>query len=168
MDAPARWLRVEWPMTTMMLELLLASSIAGAMVLVAIQSNRHLQQRVQMLDGLSLGAGPKVAMMEYRAMTGMWPLSNEAAGYIAAPARGQGRVRSMSIRANGAVDITFSNYAAEMEGKILTLRAWQGLDPGLPVAWSCGRSSAAPLTPHATDRTTLRDDQLLSPCRGRP
>jgi Pilin (bacterial filament) len=165
MDARVRWLQIRWPTTTTMLELPISLGIIGAMALVAAHSYVRVQQRLYVLDAVSMAAGPTVGMMEYRAVTGEWPASNEQAGYSAESLMKGGQVESALIRNGGAVDLTFSSRAGDVAGKVLTLRAWQAGDAGLPVAWRCGHAGLPPLAATAVDRTTLSEDELLSTCR---
>jgi type IV pilus assembly protein PilA len=167
MDTRVRWLRIAWPTTTTMLELPVCLAIMGAMALVAAHSFARMPQHLQVLEAVSLLTGPRVASMEYRAVTWAWPVSNEQAGYSAGSLFKQGRLPSILIREGGAVDFAFSGSAGDLAGKIMSVRAWEGSDAGLPAVWRCGRASAAPLAAAALDRTTLSDDELPSPCRGR-
>jgi Pilin (bacterial filament) len=167
MDARARWLQVRWPTTTTMLELPICLAIIGAMALVGAHSFIRVQQHLQLMEAVSMAAGPTVSMMEYRAVTGDWPASNERAGYSARNHMKGGRVESALIRDGGAVDLTFSNRAGEVAGKVITFRAWEGGDAGLPVAWSCGHAGIPPLAATTVDRTTLSEDELSSTCRSR-
>src|SRR5579859_3394454 len=167
MDARVRWLQVEWPTATTMLELPIYLAIMGAMALVATRNFVHVQQRLHVLDAVSVLAGAKVASMEYHAVTGAWPTSNEQAGYSARSLMIQGRLQSVLIREGGAVDFMFSSGVGGLAGKIISVRAWEGSDAGLPAAWRCGHARVPPLVAASVDRTTLSDDELPSPCRSR-
>ena len=63
MKAHIRWLRTEWPTSTTMLEI-----------------------PIYLL--LSVMTGPRVTMMEYRAVTGAWPTSNSQAAFSDAMFKG--------------------------------------------------------------------------------
>jgi hypothetical protein len=167
MDARVRWLQVRWPTTTTMLELPICLGIIGAMALVGVHSFTRVQQHLHVLEAVSMAVGPTIGMMEYRAVTGEWPASNEQAGYSTESLIKGGRLESALVRDGGAVDLTFSNRADDLAGRVITLRAWEGGDAGLPVAWSCGHASVPPLAAAAVDQTTLSEDELLSTCRGR-
>jgi type II secretory pathway pseudopilin PulG len=159
MDVRVRWLQLQKPVTTTMLELLVCLGVMGAMIAVAAHSMYRVQQHLRVLEAVFLMSGPKIAMMEYRAVTGIWP----------SPYAGQDSVLpTETLREGGAVDYTLSARANDLAGKVLTIRAWQGAGAGdVPVAWLCGRARAAPLIAAGDDRTTLRDDELPSPCRAR-
>ncbi len=167
MDARLRWLRTRLPTTTTMLELPICLAIMGAMALVGVHGFARVQQRMYVLEAVSMAAGPTRSMMEYRAVTGVWPATNEQAGYSTESLVRGGRLESALIRDGGAVDLTFSNRAGDLVAGVVTFRAWAGGDAGLPVAWSCGYATVPPLASAAVDRTTLGEDQLLSTCRGR-
>jgi hypothetical protein len=167
MDARMRWLQLDGPPTTTMLELPIYLAIMGAMSLVATHSFERIQQHLRVMEAVSIMTGPKTAMMEYQAVTGVWPLSNEQAGYSDTSLVKEGRLRSVLIREGGAVDVTFSSRAGDLVGKVLSVRAWQGPTTDLPVAWRCGHARVTPLAAAAVDQTTLSDDELPSFCRGR-
>jgi pilin len=164
MDTRVRWLQIRWPTSTTMLELPICLSVIGAMTLVAFHSFVRAQQHLQVLEAVSMAAGPAVKMMEYRAVTGTWPSSNEQSAYLDAS---MGRLQSVLIRQGGAVDLTFSSRAGDLAGKVISFRAWEGTDAGLPLAWSCGHADVPLLLTAAADRTTLKDGELSSSCRSR-
>jgi type II secretory pathway pseudopilin PulG len=97
MDARVRWLQVRWPTTTTMLELPISLGVIGAMALVAAHSFVRVQQHLHVLEAVSIAGGATVRMMEYRAVTGDWPASNEQAANSASLMQG-GRLGSVLIR----------------------------------------------------------------------
>jgi type IV pilus assembly protein PilA len=168
MDVRVRWLRLQKPASTTMLELLVCLGVMGAMISVAAHSMHRVQTHLRVLEAVFLMAGPKTAMMEYRAVTGIWPSPNERAPFSSAHAEQESLLPTETLREGGAVDYTLSARANDLAGKVLTIRAWQGTVAGdVPVAWLCGRARAAPLIAAGEDRTTLGDDELPSPCRAR-
>jgi Tfp pilus assembly protein PilE len=168
MDVRVRWLLIDKPASTVMIELLVCLTIMGAMTLVAARSWQHASPRLDVMDAVAVMTGPKIAMMEYRAVTGAWPASNQLAGYTSTETAPWGRIGSMAIRDGGAVDFTLSGRAAVNVGKVVTIRAWEGPGAGaVPVAWLCGHARTGLLAAASDDRTSLRDEELPSPCRGR-
>lgn len=166
MDVRVRWLRLQKPASTTLLELLVCLGVMGAMISVAAHSMHRVQQHLRVLEAVFLMSGPKIAMMEYRSVTGIWPSSNERAPF-SSPRTGQDGVLPTEIlREGGAVDYTLSARADDLAGKVLTIRAWQGAGDA-PVAWLCGRARAARSIAAGDDHTTLGDDELPSPCRAR-
>jgi type IV pilus assembly protein PilA len=168
MDVRVRWLRLQKPASTTMLELLVCLAVMGAMISVAAHSMHRVQQHLRVLEAVLLMSGPETAIMEYRAVTGLWPSSNEHAPFSSPHAEQESVLPTETLREGGTVDCTFSARANDIAGKVLTIRAWQGAGAGdVPVAWLCGRARAAPLIAAGDDRTTLGDDELPSPCRAR-
>jgi type II secretory pathway pseudopilin PulG len=165
MDARMRWMQVAWPTSTTMLELPICVTIMGVMATVAAYGFERAQERVRVLEVLSIVAGPETSMIEYHAVNGTWPVSNQEAGYSSEPLTKNSRLRSVEIREGGAVDIKFSNRVGVLANQTLSIRAWQGLSADLPTAWRCGHSGVPPLAPAAADKTTLGDNELPSPCR---
>jgi type II secretory pathway pseudopilin PulG len=165
LDTLARWRHIESLTLTAMLELPLCLAVMGAMLAVGAHSFVRAQQHVLVTEALTLMAGAKIAMLEYRAVTGDWPLSNEQAAYDPHLAK-DGRLSSVMLRAGGAADVTFSPRMPGLAGKVLTFRAWQVAAAADPVtSWPCGQARATPLVASSEDRTTLNDDELPSPCR---
>jgi hypothetical protein len=167
MESRIRWMQVEWPSTTTMLELPICLAVMGAMALVATQSFVRLQRHLYALEAVSIVTGLKTDMMEYHAVSGTWPTSNEQAGYSTESLMKTGRLSLVQIREGGAVDVTFSGRAGDAAGKVLSVRAWQGPSSDQPVAWRCGHASVALMDVAAADQTTLSDNEIPSPCRGR-
>jgi hypothetical protein len=117
------------------------------------------------MEALFLTEGPKNSMMEYHAVTGVWPASNAEAAYDPRLAKGA-RVGAIAIRPGGAVDVTFSTRIPEFAGKVLTIRAGQASAAGnLSTVWSCGHAEAKPFVASGEDKTTISDADLPSPCR---
>jgi type IV pilus assembly protein PilA len=168
MDVRVRWLLLEKPTPSFMLELLVCSLVIGAMTLAAARTVPRTLQHLHIMETISLVSEATTNMMEYRAVTGVWPESNERLPLSSAYTLASGQVGAAAIREQGAVDYTLSARAGSAAGNIVTFRAWQdssGSD--LPVAWLCGHARATPLIASSTDKTTLTDDQLPSPCRAR-
>ena len=151
-----------------MLELPIYLVVLCAMGIVSAVGFVYAQRHLHALDAVYLMAGPRATMMEYKAMTGIWPTSNVQAGFSDAMIRGGEpelyRMNSVQIREGGAVDFEISRGA--LKGKTLSIRAWESSRPGLPVEWVCGLADAPQgTTAAALDRTTLSKEDLPSPCR---
>ena len=150
-----------------MLEIPIYLLVLGAMVLVSICSYVYAQRHLRVMEALSVMAGPKVTMMEFKAVTGIWPTSNHQAGFsdamFKASDRDHYRVSSVQIREGGAVDFGFATGA--LKQRVLSIRAFERRSPGLPIEWTCGHALPLPDTTAAADHTTLSDADLPSPCR---
>jgi len=150
-----------------MLEIPIYLLVVGAMGLVAVYSYVYAQRHLHVLEALSVMTGPRVTMMEYRAVTGTWPTSNHQAGFSDAMFKENDRdlyrVNSVQIREGGAIDVKFSRGA--LKEKVVSIRASEQPSPGLPVEWTCAHARTLPGTMAATDRTTIFDNDLPSPCR---
>jgi type IV pilus assembly protein PilA len=128
----------------------------------------RVSQHLYVLEAVFLMSGPRVSMMEYRAVTGTWPSSNERAAFSAPSAEKANPQTTGVIRDGGAVDYTMRDRANDLAGRVLSIRAWQS--PGVgetPVAWLCGHARAMAMSAASVDRTTLSDAELPSPCRTR-
>jgi hypothetical protein len=160
MDVRVRWLVLESPDSSFIHELLVCLLVIGAMTLAAARAAPRILQHLHVLDAVYLSSAPIVDLMEFRAVTGAWPPST-----LVLPKSPAG---SEAIREGGAIDFTLSARAGNAAGKIVTFRAWQSSGAAdLPVAWLCGHARATPLIATSTDKTTLIDEELPSPCRER-
>src|SRR5215813_9135805 len=81
MNTRIRWLRTEWPTITTMLEIPIYLVVLGAMSLVSVYSYVYARRHLHVMEALSVMTGPRATMMEYRAVTGAWPTSNNQAGF---------------------------------------------------------------------------------------
>ena len=150
-----------------MLEFPIYLLVLGGMGLASVYSLVHAQHHLQVMEALSVTTGPRVTMMEYRAVTGAWPSSNSEAGFSDAMFKGNDRhlyrVNSVQIRQGGAIDVKLSRGA--LKEKVVSIHASSQAGPGLPISWTCGHARTLPGTTAATDQTTITDDDLPSPCR---
>jgi hypothetical protein len=150
-----------------MLEIPIYLLVLGAMGLVAVFGYVYAQRHLHVMEAVFLMAGPRTTMMEYRAVTGVWPTSNSQTGFSDAMFRAGDRdlyrVNSIRIRESGAIDFGFSLGASKQ--RVLSIRALESPGPGLPVEWTCGHAPTLPGKTAATDQTTLSNEDLPSPCR---
>jgi type IV pilus assembly protein PilA len=168
MDVRVRWLLLERPTPWFMLELLVCLLVMGAMTWAAAREFPRILQHLRVMETVSLVSEATTNMMEYRAVTGIWPASSERAPISSAYTLVSGLIGSAVIREEGAVDYTLSTRAGNAAGNIVTFRAWQNSGAAdLPLAWLCGHARATPLVASGADKTTLTDDELPSPCRAR-
>jgi type IV pilus assembly protein PilA len=168
MDVRVRWLLLEKPASSFMLELLACFLVIGAMTLTAALGVPRIAQHLYVLDAVFLSSAPITDMMESHAVTGAWPTSNARGPVSAAVIPARSLSGTEAIREGGAFDYTLFARGGTVSEKILTFRAWQNSgDSGLPVAWRCGHARAPPLIAAGSDKTTLTDDELPSPCRAR-
>jgi type II secretory pathway pseudopilin PulG len=152
---------------TAMLELAVCLAVMGIMIAVGVRSLVRAEQHLRILEAVFFMAAPKYAMMEYRAVHGVWPASNDAAAYDLRLAN-YARLSSVTIRPGGAADFVFSNRIPALANKRLTIRAGQAsAASNLPSVWLCGHADAMPPVTASDDRTTIKDDELPSPCRAR-
>src|SRR5258706_5376942 len=119
-----------------MLEIPIFLTILGIMIEAGSQGLVHVRKSLGALEGESVATGARVAMMEYRAVAGEWPQSNFEARF--ADTQGSSsRLTAVTIRYDGAVDVTFSDADAAMTGCALSVRAQPGDMLGAAPFWSC-------------------------------
>ena len=161
-DTPWPWrqrVNSQWELLEFVLCVAIITIILGFSVKAFFAYRPHMRQ----LGALMLTPSAKLYMIEYRAARGAWPASFEPHDKNLA----ENASFSMQTRV-GAVDFTFSDREPALAGQVLTVRAWQLSDAAnLPIAWSCGHAQVTPLLPAAEDHTSLRNADLVSPCRMR-
>jgi hypothetical protein len=168
MDVRVRWLLLEKPTPWFILELLVCSLVIGAMTLAAARTVPRIFQHLHVMETVLLVSEATTNMMEYRAVTGVWPESGERVYFSSVYSFASRLAGAAVIREEGAVDYTLPARAGNGAGNIVTFRAWQNSSGSdLPVAWLCGHARATPLIAPGSDKTTLNDDELPSPCRAR-
>jgi len=118
-----------------LIELMIVIAIIGILAAVAIPAYQDYVIRSQVSEGLSLAAGAKTAVSEYRMTTGAFPGSNSSAG-IASPTSISGNnVKQVSVGSSGAITITYSSASGELNTKTLELKPSFN---GGGVSWECG------------------------------
>ena len=150
-----------------MLEIPVYLLVIGVMGAAAVSGYVHAQRHLHVMESLSVTTGARATMMEYRAVTGLWPTSNSEAGFtdtkFNAHRSDSYRAIAVQIRDGGAIDVRLARTPLP-EG-VVSIRASEQSAPGLPVIWSCGHALTLPNTISAPDHTTLPDADLPSPCR---
>jgi type II secretory pathway pseudopilin PulG len=166
MDARVRWLRASWPTSTTLLEMPVYFIVVGLMSAVAVVSYVYAQRHLRVMEAMSLASAAETMAMEYRAVTGEWPDSNEQAGSSARRLGSQKddyQEDSVALRHGGAIDVVIGRES--LRGGIVSMRAWTTATAGTPVAWMCGRAVSPIGAATAPDRTTVSGENMLSTCR---
>ncbi len=168
MDTRVRWLRAAWPTSTTLLEMPVYLIVVGVMSAVALYSFVYAQRHLRVMEALSLASVAETKAMEYRAVAGEWPDSNDQAGVSGqqvASGSDDYKEDSITVRNGGAVDVGIDHEP--LRGGVVSMRAWTTAAPGTPVVWTCGRSLSPVGAAAAADRTTISAENLPSPCRAR-
>jgi type IV pilus assembly protein PilA len=156
-----------------LIELMIVVAIIGILAAIAIPAYQDYTIRSQVTEGLNLGGAVKVAVAEFFANTGAWPVDLTTAttglGFTAKPS---GKYVSQVDVATGTIRITYSaagNFQANKVIDTLELDLRPSLGNNLDVVWQCGKHAVAgttqPATPAAVDATSIKDRYLPQNCR---
>ena len=91
-----------------LIELMVVVSIIGTLAAIAIPAYQNYTIRAQISEGLTLAAGPQVAVEEYYSEYGDWPANNADAGLTDGEGI-KGKYTSEIFVQDNVVEITYGN-----------------------------------------------------------
>lgn len=129
-----------------LIEIMIVMAIIGILAAIAIPAYQSYVIRSQIAEGLSLADSARIALWDYYAQHGQYPVSNSAAGMPSANLISGNYVTQLSISStNPAVSaqatITYGNSAAQqIQGKQLLLIGHAN-SAGDGLTWTCQASN---------------------------
>lgn len=129
--------------------------VPSVLAAIAIPAYQNYLVRTQVMEGLTLMDGAKVAVTEYHSNEGGWPSDNAAAGLANAASITGKYTSSVQLEpGTGTIVVTYNNPSTDssLRGKQLALIPQA--QPDGTVTWSCGGP-----------QTTVPEKDLPSACR---
>ena len=126
-----------------LIELMIVVAIIGILAAIAIPAYQNYTIRAQVTEGLTLAGGWKVAIAEYYANKGTWPVIANLTGSL--PSTGK-YVASVTVAPGNTGQIVIT-YGGQANAKLIA-NPLLDLSPGLSnnndVVWVCGKAPIPP------------------------
>jgi type IV pilus assembly protein PilA len=147
-----------------LIELMIVVAIIGILAAIALPAYQDYTIRSQVSEGPTLAEGVKLAVAEYYANNGSWPIDNTAIGYTSTVS---GSYVTNIVNQAGAVVITYGPPKANTNIQGQTLSITGGVDANGDIAWSCGTTTNDPtgFTFAPKGPTSIQAKYLPSSCR---
>ncbi|WP_312527935.1 pilin [Comamonas sp.] len=125
-----------------LVELMIVVAIVGVLAAIALPSYQAYTIRARVSEALTLMAGAKASIMEYRLSNGIWPVDNATAGLAASSSINGGNISSVVV--NGSLITATVRTTMVPGGGVVAL---QGAVVGDSVYWSCKASAGTTVNP---------------------
>lgn len=146
-----------------LIEVMMVVAIIGILSAIGVPAYLSYAARAQVMEGLSLAGGWKIAVVEYYGENGSWP--SQAADLNAVPSAGL-YASNVTVAPGGVITINYNGPQVNqaITGQTLTLVPYTN-DNG-DVLWQCGLAAppAGTLASGAMANTTLAPQYLPSSC----
>jgi type IV pilus assembly protein PilA len=117
-----------------LIELMIVVAIVGTLAALAIPAYQDYTIRAQVADGLSVAAGARTAVEEYRSEHGVWPADNAQAA-LAGQNTIVGTYTGRLTVTNNIIEIQFAGDShQDLQGKLVLLTA--SYNDG-SISWTC-------------------------------
>jgi type IV pilus assembly protein PilA len=147
-----------------LIELMIVVAIIGILAAIALPAYQDYTIRSQVSEGPTLAEGVKLAVAEYYANNGLFPLNNAQIGYTSTVS---GSYVTGIVNQSGSVVITYGLPKAHANIVGQTLAITGGVNANGDIAWSCGTTTNDPtgFVFAAKGPTSVQQKYLPSSCR---
>lgn len=153
-------------------EHVLAILVVGIVLAAGVRSGGDALQQTTWIEALFLHSGPRVELMEYRALFGGWPTDSAALSSLDRLRWNETEQREENLgrylrdaRYDGAGQVSYRALGPFPEaGQLLSIRAAVAPATGA-ITWLCGHAAATPGFELANEQNQTSATQLPSPCR---
>jgi type IV pilus assembly protein PilA len=133
-----------------LIELMIVVAIIGILASLAISAYQTYSVRAQIAEGINMGGGAKVPVIDAFNMNGEPPANRSEAGMSVDPTDTRGSFVIQVDIDTGRVDVTMGNLAhADISGKVMTFTPYLTGSGG--IVWRCGAA------PQPADTIPLQD-----------
>lgn len=120
-----------------LIELMIVVAIIAILAAIAIPQYQNYTKRAKISEGLVLADAAKLSVAETYQSKGVWPTSNDTAGYQTGSST---YVTSVGVGDKGVITITYQNFNdSSIDTKTLTLSP---SNTGGSIQWSCSDSQS--------------------------
>ena len=124
-----------------MIELMIVVAIIGILASLAISAYQTYTVRAQVAEGINMGAGAKVPVVDAYNQSGLPPADRAAAGMTPLATDTQGSYVSQVSIDDGRVDVTFGNDVHQaIFGDSISFTPY--ISAGGSIIWRCGAAGA--------------------------
>ena len=122
-----------------LIELMIVIAIIGILAAIAIPAYQDYLIRSQASEGLAMASAAKVAVAEFRANRGTWPVDNSDAG-LGASSTIQGKYVTAVRVEDGGITVRYGYEANDDNLSGLAVGLTPGVSSNGDVIWRCGDS----------------------------
>ncbi|MCP3704227.1 MAG: pilin [Alteromonas sp.] len=153
-----------------LIELMIVVAIIGILAAIAIPAYQDYTIRSQVTEGLNLAAEAKTSISEFNSDRGRLPGNNTSAGVALAGSITGKYVSSVTVTANGGIDILYGNQANATSLATNTVSLRPAFNAAGGLVWICGNGDpvaggGAVAAPAAANATNLANKFMPSVCR---
>lgn len=130
-----------------LIELMIVVAIIGILAAIALPAYQDYTKRAHVSEGLSLAGAAKLAVTEYYADKGDWPVDNEAAGLAADPEDIKGNAVDSVAVAAGVITITYNEKVADGATLIMTPTVNSDVTKVGSITWNCSGTDGGTVDP---------------------